>query len=356
MIKNRYNDLSRYYGLLVAFVFILSACGRVPTHAPTPTATEITLPTLTPTATSAPTLVPTPTPTPEPTWNRQIDASYSVLQYRYGMVSNPYAKVYLTLEDAMIKNGNYGFLPSSPAYVAIDGEEIRKGITYYHNLLGWMSSEDVQLVTPSTFRGILLTREVDFRFGWVLKETESLNATGTPIRTYSRYEIVHEVPAEAEKPGFIAIGPDEWLPLDSLALTSPQVPEEAGTGTCRFIHVDLSAQIVRVFDTCKLVFATLVSTGKNPAWTYTGQFPILNKVEFTQLTRPNQSISDYYLQAVPYFMTYNYNLGFHGTYWHDDFGSPVSHGCINLSTADAKWLYEWAREGDNVIIVRPETP
>jgi lipoprotein-anchoring transpeptidase ErfK/SrfK len=64
----------------------------------------------------------------------------------------------------------------------------------------------------------------------------------------------------------------------------------------------------------------------------------------------------YYLQGVPYFMTYYGSLGFHGAYWHDDFGSPVSHGCVNMSPADAKWLYDWAREGDIVLIVRPVSP
>jgi len=52
-----------------------------------------------------------------------------------------------------------------------------------------------------------------------------------------------------------------------------------------------------------------------------------------------ESTSEYYIEGVPYFMTYAGNFGFHGAYWHDNFGIPASHGCINLSPADAKWLY-----------------
>jgi lipoprotein-anchoring transpeptidase ErfK/SrfK len=113
---------------------------------------------------------------------------------------------------------------------------------------------------------------------------------------------------------------------------------------------------MRVYDSCQLVFATLVSTGKDPRWTYPDRYSILNKTEFAKLTQPIGSISVYSLEGVPYFMSYAGDWGFHGAYWHDDFGSPVSHGCVNLSPADAHWLYEWAHEGENVIIVRPETP
>jgi lipoprotein-anchoring transpeptidase ErfK/SrfK len=49
-------------------------------------------------------------------------------------------------------------------------------------------------------------------------------------------------------------------------------------------------------------------------------------------------------------MSYAGNFGFHGAYWHDNFGIAASHGCINLAPADAKWLYDWAGIGERVII------
>ena len=355
-LKTGFIRAIRKFAKFALMVFLLAACTPPPTPTPIATSTQTSLPTLTPTETSTPTPVPTATSTSEPAWYQLTDTSYGVLEYRYGLVSSQFAKVYVSLADAAAGTGNYGFLPNAPAYVAIDGEETRDAKTYYATLLGWMTAADVQLVTPSAFRGVLLTRPVDFRFGWVLKETQSVNAAGEPIRTYSRYEIVHEVPAVTENLGFFAVGPDEWLPLDALAITSPRVPVEAGAGVCRFIHVDLSEQVLRVYDECELVFATLVSTGRKPAWTFPYRGNILFKTENTQLTPPPESISVYYLQGVPYFMTYYGDLGFHGAYWHDDFGTPVSHGCVNMSPADARWLYDWAREGDIVLIVRPETP
>jgi lipoprotein-anchoring transpeptidase ErfK/SrfK len=288
--------------------------------------------------------------TPQPAWYQPLDVSYSSMKYRYGQVDDARSRIYVSLEDAVEQSPNYGTLASAPYYVAITGQAIRDGNTYYDTLSGWMSAQDVQLVTPSVFRGILISRTIGFRFGWVLTSAQSINAAGQPVATYSRYQVVQEVPSVLEKPGYLSIGPDEWLPLNVLALTNPQVPADVSQGTCRFIYVDLAQQTLRVYDHCSLVFATLVSTGRVPGWTFPGRFTILYKVAFTQLTPPPGSISIYYLQGVPDFMTYSGNLGLHGAYWHDEFGSPVSHGCVNMSPADAKWLYTWAREGDPVII------
>ena len=52
---------------------------------------------------------------------------------------------------------------------------------------------------------------------------------------------------------------------------------------------------------------------------------------------------DYYaLQDVPWIMYFNRDVGLHAAYWHDRFGYPSSHGCVNLSPPDAKWLFDWA--------------
>lgn len=116
------------------------------------------------------------------------------------------------------------------------------------------------------------------------------------------------------------------------------------------MYVDLAMQTLAVFDGCRLIFATLVSTGRQPGWTYPGHFTILAKVPYNLLVPPEWSTSVYYQEGVPNFMTYSGDLGFHGAYWHDDFGSPVSHGCINLSPADSSWLYDWVGLGELVII------
>ena len=345
---------SRYYGLIMGLVFLLAACQPVATPAPTPAETALpTLTKLTPTDTAifTPTPTPTLTPTPEPAWYQPLDLSLGLLKYNYAQVNNPQARVYVSLQDAVAKTGNFGYLPNYPAYVAYTTIETRDSRTFFFDPVnsGWMDGADLQSLNPSTFTGILLTREVPFRFGWVLADTHSLNAAGTPIQAYTRFQLVHEVSAVTQNPGFIAVGADEWLPEDKVAQVSPQVPADAGANTCRFIYVNLAQQTLTVYDNCKLVFATLISSGKN-SWTFEGRFTILYKMEYSSITPPPESTSEYYIEGVPYFMTYAGNFGFHGAYWHDDFGTAASHGCINLSPADAKWLYSWAGLGQRVII------
>ncbi len=334
--------------MIAIFLFsFTSACQSTPVNTPTPTFTSTA--SLTSTLTGTPTQTPTPTPTPEPAWYQPLDPSTGVLKYGYATVINPRARRYVSLQDAISKTGNYDYLPYYPAYVAYSTTESHDGQIFYQLTFGWMNGSDLQLLTPSIFTGILIERQVPFRFGWVLAETQSVNNAGIPVQTFRRYQVIHEVQAMMSRPGYIAVGADEWLPEDKLALVSTQVPVEAGTSTCRFIYANLTIQTLSVFNGCKLVFSTLISSGKN-SWTFEGRFTIQYKVPYNAIVPPRESTSEYYIEAVPFFMTYAYNFGFHAAYWHDAFGSASSHGCINLSPADAKWLYNWAQLGDVVVI------
>jgi len=58
----------------------------------------------------------------------------------------------------------------------------------------------------------------------------------------------------------------------------------------------------------------------------------------------------YYLSDVPYIMYFYDGYGLHGTYWHSNFGTPMSHGCVNLRTEDAGWLYDFTSIGTLVYI------
>jgi hypothetical protein len=322
------------------------AAPSIPTGVPTSIPPSATPP---PTTTSTPT--PTSTSTLEPSWYRQLDASPGILKYQYALVENPRARVYLTPQDAAAGNGNFGYLPETPAYLAYSKVEEVAGKTYYFSPVsyGWMDGADLVLLTPSSFTGILLTRPVPYRFGWVLEDTISVNAAEVPVRDYSRYQLVHEVPAVTQKDGFVAVGPDEWLPEEKLAMLSTGLPADAGENTCRFIYANLEEQTLAVYDGCQLVFASLISSGAN-SWTFEGRFAVLYKEEYTTITNPAWSTSRYYMQGIPFFMTYADDFGFHAAYWHDKFGSAASHGCINLSPADAHWLFDWAQLGDRVII------
>lgn len=115
----------------------------------------------------------------------------------------------------------------------------------------------------------------------------------------------------------------------------------------RRIVVDISDQTITAYQGEEMVFRTSVSTGK-PGWrTLPGTFKIQRKYDQTRMTGP-----DYDTPDVPWTMYYDGAFAIHGAYWHNNFGTPVSHGCVNLRVEEAKALYQWASEGDTVVVNR----
>lgn len=123
------------------------------------------------------------------------------------------------------------------------------------------------------------------------------------------------------------------------------------------IRIDLSAQKLYAYEGNKKVMSFSISSGK---WfpTPTGEFRVWVKLNYVLMTGGSSALGTYYyLPNVPYTMFfYNDSVpkykGFsvHGTYWHHNFGHPMSHGCVNMRTEDAKALYDWASVNIKVII------
>ena len=122
------------------------------------------------------------------------------------------------------------------------------------------------------------------------------------------------------------------------------VPPAADSGL-RWIDVDLTNQALTAYVGRTPVRITAVSTGLPRTPTPVGMFRIYLKLRYDDMRGP-----DYYLRSVPYTMYFHRGYGLHGTYWHSNFGRPMSHGCVNLPTAEAKWLFNWADVGTLVMI------
>jgi lipoprotein-anchoring transpeptidase ErfK/SrfK len=111
------------------------------------------------------------------------------------------------------------------------------------------------------------------------------------------------------------------------------------------IEIDISDQRLVAWQGDVPVFETTVSTGK-PGWrTLPGTFHVYRKYEQTRMTGPGYDTPD-----VPWTMYYSGGFAVHGAYWHNNFGTPVSHGCVNLRVPEAKALYEWAPMGTEVVV------
>jgi lipoprotein-anchoring transpeptidase ErfK/SrfK len=139
-----------------------------------------------------------------------------------------------------------------------------------------------------------------------------------------------DVPDVAAPPTPVPASPEEIPP-----------PAEPGViGEARWIDVDLSEQTLTAYENGVPVHSTLVSTGLPQTPTPTGQFRIWIKLRYDDMAG-----EDYYIEDVPYVMYFYQGYGLHGVTWHGNFGRPMSHGCVNLPTEEAGWLFDWADVG-----------
>jgi lipoprotein-anchoring transpeptidase ErfK/SrfK len=121
----------------------------------------------------------------------------------------------------------------------------------------------------------------------------------------------------------------------------PNVPPQVAVGNGEhWIDVDLTQQRVYAYAGDTLMNSFIVSTGTWQTPTVTGKYNIWIKLRSTTMTGPG-----YYLPNVPFTMYFYKGYGLHGTYWHNNFGTPMSHGCVNLSISDAEWLYNFSSVG-----------
>jgi len=115
------------------------------------------------------------------------------------------------------------------------------------------------------------------------------------------------------------------------------------------VEINLSEQKLQAFSGDEKVFDFVISTGK-PWWpTPTGTFYPWIKLRLAGMQGGSVTYGTYYnLLNVPYVIYFGNNevpnwrgYGLHGTYWHNNFGYPMSHGCVNLKTPDMEKLYYW---------------
>lgn len=123
------------------------------------------------------------------------------------------------------------------------------------------------------------------------------------------------------------------------AFAAPAAP----TGIGREIVVDLSDSRTYAYENGQLVRSVLVSTGLPATPTVQGDFTVQRKYVAQLMAGPG-----YYLPDVPYILYFYQGYALHGTYWHENWGQPMSHGCVNMPTSEAEWLYNWADIGTPV--------
>ncbi|HUN22967.1 MAG TPA: L,D-transpeptidase [Anaerolineales bacterium] len=132
------------------------------------------------------------------------------------------------------------------------------------------------------------------------------------------------------------------LTPDDLAPISPDVKD-------KHLLVNIQEQSMTAYEGQNVVKTMLISSGRDYTDSGGDNYGTPSGETNVYLKRPSQHMAggdlaagdDYDLPGVPWVSFFNGGMAIHGTYWHNDYGTPWSHGCLNVSNADAKWVYRW---------------
>ena len=177
--------------------------------------------------------------------------------------------------------------------------------------------------------------------------TNTSTATSTFTPTATATETPTPIPTDTPQPTFTMTPHSGKKNKAVKSYAPPNIARPGQVGANEnWILVDLSQQRTYAYTGDTLVNTFVVSTGTWQTPTVTGTYRIYVKYRSTTMSGPG-----YNLPNVPYTMYFYKGYGLHGTYWHNNFGVPMSHGCVNLRTPDAGWLYGFASVGTVVHVI-----
>lgn len=272
--------------------------------------------------------------------------------------------MYATFDDATQGQNPTRFIaPGQLRYMSYIDVEYYKDKPYVRLKSGeWMRAS---LIGYSAFQGLEFSKTPANSFGWIVDQAEVRRAPGyqSPLAslTLNRENLVQIYDVQSQdNTDWYMVGMGQWVERRYIRQVRINTTPPEGVPGDRWIDVNLYDQTLSVYDHDQLVFATLLTSGSVPFYTRPGVFQIYEKKETETMSGSFEADhSDYYyLEDVPWTMYFDEARALHGAYWRALFGYPGSHGCVNLSIGDAKWLFDWANVGDYVHVWDPsgQTP
>jgi hypothetical protein len=210
------------------------------------------------------------------------------------------------------------------------------------------------LKSPSALTGVLLSGNAPYPMAWVVENVKpSAHPGGDPDPSapiLPRYTRVYRFATViANDYQWYLIAPGQWIERRAVALVKLPTRPEGVKG--HWVAVDIAEELLYAYEDDKLVFMTLISSGMAEHPTHLGIFQIRTHYATADMTGAMGTPDYYWLPNVPYVMYFDGDIGLHGAYWHDGFGYVRSHGCVNMSITDAKWLFDWSNNVDTTVYI-----
>jgi len=240
------------------------------------------------------------------------------------------------LYDAVVGEAPW---PTNPVWYRTDGGYIHS--SYVQPVENMPSSEVISVVEKPGFWAQVCVPIAEAR-----KRPDSLTVSR---RLYygTVYRVVNALADEAGNGWYqlqegVGYKPGPYVPAwsvrrvlpEELAPISPDVPDKR-------IEVNTQDQTLTCFEGDQVVLSCVVSTGRKGLITPRGKYRVYHK-HHTDFLIGGSGNDRYSLPGVPYLAYFtNSGIAIHGTYWHNDYGRPRSHGCINVPMSIAQWIFRW---------------
>ncbi len=292
------------------------------------------------------------------------------------------------LGEAPAVRGTYGVVRKKSAAVAFGSEDDAQAAQNGRALVGsntvrargkvtidgrkfWRTSKGELIdasaivhLSPSRFRGVRIEDPAELPV-WVRARGRAKDPVKLRVAPSRRARVVGELPSkslvqvleESEDGKYARVGPEAWVQSSELRRATLAPPPPGTDDDERWFDIDLDEQVLVAYEGARPVYATLVSTGKRKHRTPTAIARVVSKLEHAAMTSERESYS---VADVPWTMYYDGDYALHTAYWHDGFGAPRSHGCINLAPHDARLLYHWSSPdvppGWQAVYAGPDSP
>jgi len=219
-------------------------------------------------------------------------------------------------------------------YVALKSIRVHEPSEYHGLRLG----DDTGLRLPVAF---VWPKSKDAKHVWIRKNA-ALRGALRQVEVRTPFAILETVEANGA-PVAYRVGEGEWIEASQVRVAREAPPPPIVQDGERWFDVDLDTQVLVAYEGTMPVYTTMISSGRKDHATPTGVWRMEKKLTETDMNGVTGE-DPYSVSTVPWTQFFHGvdGLALHAAYWHDGFGKVKSHGCVNLSPADARWLYFWS--------------
>lgn len=273
-------------------------------------------------------------------------ATSPLLPFVYGRVWKRWrGREWASVEAWLAKAKPVGRLPSGRRARFVAVHETERGVLFERANGRFVPAEDVYEFPITRFQGRNLEEQplVEGRSpAWVVAY-DGLELSGPDGAVAMPYHTSFEVEGPARDGRYAAWvdgarieAPDDgtirvWIP--------GKRPSEVGDDVL-WLDVDTETQTLALLRGDEPLYVTLVSTGLRGTPTPAGLYRISDKAAWADMRSRAGSSDPYHVEAVPWVLHFKPRYALHGAYWHWGFGHRASHGCVNLASRDADWLFD----------------